>query len=239
VAERVVLSAEGVVAGYGDLLILHGASVHVREREVVAIIGPNGAGKSTLLKAIFGLLPLKGGRVTLRGADLSGLPPNVLVERGMAYVPQAQNVFPRLSVRENLEMGAFLKRDKAEVAKAFERVHALFPLLKARAEQRVGLMSGGERQMVAMGRALMSGPQVLLLDEPSAGLAPNVVDAVFQRVREVARAGVPVLLVEQNAKKALAISDRGYVLDQGANKYEGTGADLLKDEKVGKLYLGG
>jgi len=238
-SSRVVLKVEDLVAGYSDLNILHGVSIEVRERELVTIIGPNGAGKSTLLKAIFGLLKPKEGRVLLNEANLAGLPPEKMVRRGIAYVPQIQNVFPNLTVRENLEMGAFPRTDKGGIQRSFDRVYELFPILRERNDQRVGKMSGGQRQMVAMGRALMSDPKLLLLDEPSAGLAPNVVDSVFQNILQVCRAGTPILLVEQNAKKALAISDRGYVLDQGRNKYEGTGRDLLEDPKVGKLYLGG
>ncbi|MHB8605232.1 MAG: ABC transporter ATP-binding protein [Thermoplasmatota archaeon] len=231
-----VLSATDIVGGYTDLDILHGVSVHVDEREVVAVIGPNGAGKSTLLKAIFGLIRVRSGKILLEGEDLTGLAPNQVVARGIGYVPQVANVFPNLTVNENLDVGAFLRTDGVEHARG--RVFGLFPALEERGSEKVGRMSGGQRQMVAFGRALMLDPHVLLLDEPSAGLAPNLQDQVFEQIRRVADAGTPILLVEQNAKKALAKSDRAYVLDVGRNKYEGRGADLLVDENVGRLYLG-
>ncbi len=232
-----VLEARDVVAGYESLEILHGVSAHVDPGEVVTIIGPNGAGKSTLLKALFGLCTVTGGTMTLAGNDLATLATHERVKRGMGFVPQNENVFPNLTIRENLDMGAFLVTD--DLAPRFEKVHGLFPLLAERAGEKAGRLSGGQRQMVAMGRALMTEPRVLLLDEPSAGLAPNLQDDVFRNVRAVAGTGTAVLLVEQNAKKALAASDRGYVLEAGRNKYEGTGADLLADENVGRLYLGG
>ena len=232
------LRAADVVAGYGETNILQGASVHVDDGEVVCILGPNGAGKSTLLKAIAGLLKPRGGTVLLEGRDVTGRAPEKLVGEGLAYVPQVNNVFPTLTVDENLDMGAFLREDEDGIERARARVHELFPLLKERRAERVGRMSGGQRQMVAIGRALMMEPRVLLLDEPSAGLAPNLQDMVFDQVRRIADAGTPILLVEQNAKKALRKSDRGYVLDQGRNRYEGRGSDLLDDPNVGKLYLG-
>lgn len=234
-----VLAVEDLTAGYGELEILHAVDLEVRADEIVTIIGPNGAGKSTLLKAVFGLIEPTGGRILLDGDDLVGLQPQEIVKRGISYVPQVDNVFPNLTVRENLELGAWLIRDRAVHDRATARVHDLFPALADRTKEKVGNLSGGQRQMVAMGRALMSEPELLILDEPSAGLAPNLVDDVFGNIQTVAGAGVPVLLVEQNARKALSISDRGYVLDQGRNKYEGPGPDLLADEKLGRLYLGG
>ena len=235
-AQDAVLVAEGVVAGYGEVNILQGASVVVREGEVVCILGPNGAGKSTLLKAIVGLLRPRGGSIRLGDQDVTGWAPERVIAAGLAYVPQVANVFPSLTVDENLDMGAFLVQEGIEEAR--ERVYGLFPTLRERASERVGRMSGGQRQMVAIGRALMTNPRVLLLDEPSAGLAPNLQDMVFDQARRIADAGTPILLVEQNAKKALQKSDRGYVLDQGKNRYEGTGRSLLEDPKVGRLYLG-
>ncbi len=235
--EGAVLDIQNLAGGYTDLDILNGVSVHVLPGEVVCIIGPNGAGKSTLLKGIFGLIKVRGGQIILKGKDITGLAPNKVVAAGIGYVPQVNNIFATLTVRENLEMGAFLRT--TGIPEALERVYDLFPDLKTREDQKVGRMSGGQRQMVAIGRALMLDPDLLLLDEPSAGLAPNLQDQVFAQVRAVADAGTPILLVEQNAKKALAKSDRGYVLDQGRNKYEGTGAALLTDPKVGHLYLGG
>ena len=211
--------------------------MEIAPREVVCVIGPNGAGKSTLVKAIMGLVNVRGGRVLVDGQDVTGKSPTALVAAGIGYVPQLANVFPKLTVNENLDMGAFLRRDGIE--KMREHVFELFPMLRERASERVGRMSGGQRQMVAIGRALMMEPKVLLLDEPSAGLAPNLQDQVFEQVRAIAATGTGILLVEQNAKKALAKSDRGIVLDQGKNKYAGTGAELLADENVGRLYLGG
>jgi branched-chain amino acid transport system ATP-binding protein len=232
-----ILVAKDVVGGYSDLDILKGASVDVNHGEVVCVIGPNGAGKSTLLKAIMGLVRVRGGSIVVDGADVAGKPTTARVVAGIGYVPQVANVFPKLTVRENLDMGAFLRREGVERAR--ERVQALFPALREREGERVGRMSGGQRQMVAIGRALMMEPKVLLLDEPSAGLAPNLQDQVFEQVRTIAATGTAILLVEQNAKKALAKSDRGFVLDQGKNRFTGTGAQLLADEDIGRLYLGG
>ncbi len=233
-----VLDVSGLHAGYENCEIVHDVAVHVDAGEVVTIIGPNGAGKSTLLKALFGLCEVSAGTMRLGRTDLATLATHARVKLGMGYVPQVANVFPNLTIRENLDMGAYLLEAGAHDA-AFSRVHALFPLLEARAREKAGRLSGGQRQMVAMGRALMMSPRILLLDEPSAGLAPNLQDDVFRNVRAVADAGTPVLLVEQNAKKALATSDRGYVLEMGRNRFEGSGLDLLADENVGRLYLGG
>jgi ABC-type branched-subunit amino acid transport system ATPase component len=234
-----VLRAEGIVAGYvPEVDILSGVDAEVREQEIVTIVGPNGAGKSTLLKCVFGLLSPRAGRVWLRDADITGERPHNITRRGMSYVPQLDNVFPTLSVEENLELGALAGRD-AELGERMEAMYELFPRLAERRRQPAGTMSGGERQMVAMARALMPGPEVLLLDEPSAGLAPAFVDAIFDQVLEVNRVGVTVLMVEQNARRALAMSHRGYVLDLGSNRFEGPGQELLGDPKVAELYLGG
>jgi branched-chain amino acid transport system ATP-binding protein len=232
-----VLEARDVVGGYGDLDILKGASARVDAGEVVCILGPNGAGKTTLLRAMFGMIKIRGGQVLLQGRDITGMPPDRVVAQGVAYVPQIQNVFATMTVAENLEMGAYLRDD--DLAKTLARVHDLFPVLRERAAEKVGRMSGGQRQMVALGRALMLDPSVLLLDEPSAGLAPKLQGQVFESVRAIAAAGTPVLLVEQNVKRALSVSDRGYVLETGKNRYEGRGADLLSDDRVARLYLGG
>jgi branched-chain amino acid transport system ATP-binding protein len=233
----VLLEAEAVVAGYvPGVNILNGCNLRLVEGELVGIIGPNGAGKSTLLKALFGLIPVWEGTVRLRGEDITGLQAHALVSKGVGYVPQTNNVFPRLTVEENLEMGLFLK-PKA-FGERFEFVTELFPLLGQRRRQRAGSLSGGERQMVAMGRALMMDPQVLLLDEPSAGLSPAYQDEVFIRCRRINGAGVSIVMVEQNARRCLQICHRGYVLDQGTNAYTGTGNDLLGDPKVIELYLG-
>jgi neutral amino acid transport system ATP-binding protein len=232
-----MLATEDLVAGYvPEVDILTGVSINVEEGEVVTVIGPNGAGKSTLVKAIFGLLNPRQGRVLFRGHEITGLKPHTITRRGLSYVPQLDNVFPSLTVRENLEMGA-LDQDRADerIAQLFE----LFPRLGERPRQTAGSMSGGERQMVAMARALMAEPQLLLLDEPSAGLAPTFVTALFEKIKEINDTGVTIVMVEQNAHRALGMSDRGYVLETGANRFEGRGRELLEDEEVARLYLGG
>ncbi|MFF8870476.1 ABC transporter ATP-binding protein [Streptomyces massasporeus] len=232
-----VLAADDIVAGYvPGVDVLRGCSVEVRPGEVVGVIGPNGAGKSTLVKAVFGLLRVRGGTVRLRGEDVTGRPAHELVRRGVGYVPQLQNVFPTLTVEENLRMGVYLL-PKAH-ARRVTAIEELFPVLADRRRQKAGAMSGGERQMLAMARALMMEPQLLLLDEPSAGLSPLHQDHVFDRCRMINSAGVAVLMVEQNARRCLQLCDRGYVLDQGRNAYTGTGTALLHDEKVIELYLG-
>ena len=232
-----LLVAEGLVAGYlPGVDILNGASLRLRRGHLVGIIGPNGAGKSTLIKTLFGLVPVRGGRVTLNGEDITSLPAHRLVAKGVGYVPQIRNVFSSLTVEENLKMGIFL--DPKRFAERYETVTELFPLLRERSGQRAGLLSGGQRQMVAMSRALMTDPSVLLLDEPSAGLSPIMQDEVFERIAEVRRAGVSVVMVEQNARKCLQIADTAFVLDQGRNAYEGSGQELLTDPTVIELYLG-
>ena len=232
-----VLETEDVVAGYvPEVDILGGVSVNVKEGEIVTIVGPNGAGKSTLIKTIFGLLRPREGRIVFREQDISGRRPHDITRLGLSYVPQLDNVFPSLTVEENLEMGSL---DRSRTKDQKERMYELFPRLGERRSQAAGTMSGGERQMVAMAKALMPDPQVLLLDEPSAGLAPAFVDAIFEKTQEVNQEGVTIVMVEQNARRALAMSDRGYVLDLGQDRFEGPGKDLLEDEKVAELYLGG
>jgi ABC-type branched-subunit amino acid transport system ATPase component len=234
-----VLKVTGLTAGYTpEVDILIDVAIDVNEHEIVTIVGPNGAGKSTLMKAIFGLVPPSTGSITLRGNEIVGLAPHAVTRSGVSYVPQLDNVFPSLTVRDNLELGALAGGD-GSVDDAMERIFGLFPRLKERRTQAAGTMSGGERQMVAMGRALMPNPQILLLDEPSAGLAPAFVDAIFEKVLEVNRAGVTILMVEQNARRALALSHRGYVLDLGQNRFTGPGPELIADPKVADLYLGG
>ena len=234
---RLLLEADELVAGYiPEVNILNGCSLSLTEGELVGIIGPNGAGKSTLLKALFGLIPVREGTVRLRGDDITGLQAHELVSRGVGYVPQTNNVFPRLTVEENLQMGLFLRPKHFD--ERFDFVTGLFPLLGDRRKQRAGSLSGGERQMVAMGRALMMDPSVLLLDEPSAGLSPAYQDEVFIRCRRINDAGVSIVMVEQNARRCLQICHRGFVLDQGRNAYSGAGDDLLADPKVIELYLG-
>jgi len=232
-----LLDVDDVSAGYGEMGVLHHVSLQVQEREAVTLLGPNGAGKSTLLKTIFGLLTPSTGRIMFQGREIAGLKPPQLVRRGLSYVPQVENVFPSLTVQENLEMGAFTRQDG--VAERLEEVFDLFPALRRKAKQRVGGLSGGERQMVAMGRALMLDPALLLLDEPSAGLAPRLVGLVFETIAAINRAGVALLMVEQNAREALRISQRGYVLASGQVRLEGPGERLLQDEELGRLYLGG
>jgi neutral amino acid transport system ATP-binding protein len=232
-----LLATRDLVAGYvSEVDILNGVSIRVSEGEIVTVIGPNGAGKSTLIKTIFGLLKPRRGSVLFKGEDIAGAKPHTITRKGMSYVPQLDNVFPSLTVEENLEMGAF---DRSTVQQRIELMYELFPRLGERRRQVVGTMSGGERQMAAMARSLMPDPEVLLLDEPSAGLAPAFVDAIFAKVEEINRTGVTIVMVEQNAKRALAMSDRGYVLDVGTNRFEGAGKELLVDEKVIQLYLGG
>lgn len=232
-----ILTARGVVAGYSPGVdILKGVDLVLGEGELVGVIGPNGAGKSTLVKALFGLLTVRHGAVELRGEPITNLPAHEMVAKGVGYVPQMANVFQALTVEENLHMGLYLNPKLWSTR--FEDVAGLFPLLADRRGQRAGLLSGGERQMLAMGRALIMDPSVLLLDEPSAGLSPANQEMVFERVGEIRTAGVSVVMVEQNASRCLQISDRGYVLDQGLNAHTGTGAQLLHDPKVIDLYLG-
>jgi branched-chain amino acid transport system ATP-binding protein len=236
-AEGALVRIDELVAGYvPGVDILNGCDLHCAEGELIGIIGPNGAGKSTLLKSMFGLVPVRTGRVTLRGEDITGKKAHQLVAMGVGFVPQTENVFPRLTIEENLQMGLY--HEPKRFAERFEYVAELFPALAARRKQRAGSLSGGERQMVAMGRALMPGPSVLLLDEPSAGLSPALQDEVFIRCRQINRTGVSIIMVEQNARRCLQICDRGYVLDQGRNAYTASGKDLMNDPKVIELYLG-
>jgi branched-chain amino acid transport system ATP-binding protein len=234
---QAVLEAVEVVAGYvPGVNILNGVNLRLADGELVGVIGPNGAGKSTLVKALFGLIPVREGKVLFRGEDVTGRKAHDLVAEGIGYVPQVDNVFPRLTVEENLEMGMYVN------SKAFDRrldvVASMFPRLGERRKQRAGSLSGGERQMLSMGRALMADPQVLLLDEPSAGLSPAFQDEVFINCRRINEAGVSIVMVEQNANRCLQICHRGYVLDQGRNAYTDTGDSLLRDPKVIELYLG-
>jgi branched-chain amino acid transport system ATP-binding protein len=223
--------------GYGAADILQDCTIAVEKGEIAVIVGPNGAGKSTAMKAVFGMLRLRGGRVRLAGEDITALTPQARVAKGMAFVPQTNNIFPSMSVEENLEMGAFLRRD--DFRATMEQVFALFPVLRAKRRQAAGELSGGQRQQVAVGRALMTQPSVLMLDEPTAGVSPIVMDELFDRIIEVARTGISILMVEQNARQALEIADKGYVLVQGANRYTGTGAALMADPEVRRTFLGG
>ena len=232
-----LLAVEDVFAGYvQDLNILQGVNFRINAGELVAVIGPNGAGKSTLAKTIFGLLTPNRGKIHFKGENIVGLKPNQIVERGMCYVPQIANVFPSLTIEENLEMGAFIRNVPLTPLK--QQIFATFPVLAQRRRQRAGTLSGGERQQLAMGRALMLQPNLLLLDEPSAALSPLLVNSVFEQIQRINQTGTAIVLVEQNARKALSMADRGYVLDTGRDRFEGRGSDLLKDPKVGALYLG-
>ena len=236
--KELVLSSKDLVAGYlPGVDILTGCNFDLFKGELVGIIGPNGAGKSTLVKSMFGLVEVRSGTVELMGEKITNLAAHELVRKGVGFVPQNENVFPSLTVAENLEMGAY-QLPKAEVTARIRSITDLFPRLGERIKQRAGLLSGGERQMLAMGRALMMEPQVLLLDEPSAGLSPALQVEVFENVTSINQTGVSIVMVEQNATRCLKISDRGYVLDQGKNAYDGTGQDLLNDPNVIKLYLG-
>ncbi len=238
-ASTVLLSVEGITAGYGKMDILHEVALRVDAGEIVSVIGPNGAGKSTAFKTIVGFLRPREGRIRFNGEDITGLRPDLVLRRGLAYVPQGRIVFPQMTVLENLEMGAYIERDGKRVAHALERVYALFPVLAERKRQRAGTMSGGEQQMVAIARALMTTPTLILLDEPSLGLSPKFVTLIFDKLVEMKHAGYTLMLVEQNAARALGIADRGYVLELGRNRFEGTGQRLLADPEVKRLYLGG
>lgn len=231
------LAADAMTGGYGAADILHGCSIAVDRGEIAVIVGPNGAGKSTAMKAVFGMLPLREGRVTLDGRDITGLTPQQRVHAGMGFVPQTRNVFVSMSVEENLEMGAYIRDD--DPAETMEQVFALFPVLRQKRRQPAGELSGGQRQQVAVGRALMTRPSLLMLDEPTAGVSPIVMDELFDKILEVAATGIAILMVEQNARQALDIADRGYVLVQGRNRYTDTGQALLADPDVRRTFLGG
>jgi branched-chain amino acid transport system ATP-binding protein len=232
------LVGDTMTGGYGaGPDILHDCTIAVNPGEIAVIVGPNGAGKSTAMKAVFGMLNLRQGSVRLDGEDITGLSPQDRVAKGMGFVPQTNNIFTSLTVEENLEMGAFIRRD--DFSGTLSQVYDLFPILKEKRNQAAGELSGGQRQQVAVGRALMTQPKVLMLDEPTAGVSPIVMDELFDRVIEVARTGIPILMVEQNARQALEIADRGFVLVQGRNAYSGSGKELLADEEVRRSFLGG
>jgi ABC-type branched-subunit amino acid transport system ATPase component len=233
-----LLEVEALEAGYDDALVLRGVSLRADANEIVAVIGPNGAGKSTLLKAVYGLVTHRTGTVRFDGEDVTGVRPDRLTRRGLNYVPQTENVFPSLTVAENVHMGSLIV-PKAARKEAVARVHELFPILGERPRQRAGTLSGGQRKLVALARALVTSPKLLLLDEPSAGLSPQAMDLVFDKLLEINRLGIGIVMVEQNARRALALAARGYVLDGGRNAIDGRGADLLHDPKVAQLYLGG
>ncbi len=231
------LIGDAMTGGYGGADILHGCTIAVEKGEIAVIVGPNGAGKSTAMKAVFGMLNLRAGAVRLDGVDITALSPQARVREGMGFVPQTSNIFTSLTVEENLEMGAFIRED--DFSDTLEQVYALFPILAEKRRQAAGELSGGQRQQVAVGRALMTQPKVLMLDEPTAGVSPIVMDELFDRIIEVARTGLSILMVEQNARQALEIADKGYVLVQGRNAHAGTGKDLLADPDVRRSFLGG
>ncbi|WP_417248813.1 ABC transporter ATP-binding protein [Celeribacter sp.] len=231
------LHAHDMTGGYGGADILHECSLTVQKGEIAVIVGPNGAGKSTAMKAVFGMLDLRQGTINLDGEDITGLSPQERVHKGMGFVPQTHNIFPTMTVRENLEMGAFIRND--DIEETIEQVYELFPAVKEKRNQNAGELSGGQRQQVAVGRALMTQPKLLMLDEPTAGVSPIVMDELFDRIIEVARTGISILMVEQNARQALEIADKGYVLVQGRNAYTDTGANLLADDEVRRTFLGG
>jgi len=231
------LIGDKLTGGYGGADILHDCTIAAEKGEIAVIVGPNGAGKSTAMKAVFGMLQIRKGSVVLDGEDITALSPQARVAKGMAFVPQTNNVFPSMSVQENLEMGAFLRRD--DINTTMEQVFELFPILKEKRRQNAGELSGGQRQQVAVGRSLMTQPKLLMLDEPTAGVSPIVMDELFDRIIEVARTGISILMVEQNARQALNIADKGYVLVQGENRFTDTGQALLNDPEVRKSFLGG
>ncbi len=232
-----LLEIDDLTGGYGEADILHGLSLDVDADEVVAIVGPNGAGKSTAMKAVFGLIKVRGGKIRFEGDDITYLRPDQIVRRGVCFVPQTDNVFPTLTVQENLEMGAFIA--SGDIRPQLERIFEMFPPLKEKRQQPVGTLSGGQRQMAAMSRALMLEPRLLLLDEPTAGLSPKIMGQIFDIVHQISTLGVAILMVEQNAKQALAIADRGYVLATGQTRHTGTGEALLADRQVAEMFLGG
>ncbi len=231
------LIGDAMTGGYGGADILHDCTIAVDKGQIAVIVGPNGAGKSTAMKAVFGMLSLRKGAVRLAGENITGLTPQARVAKGMAFVPQTHNIFTSMTVEENLEMGAFLRRDN--IRETMEQVYHLFPILRDKRHQAAGELSGGQRQQVAVGRALMTKPSVLMLDEPTAGVSPIVMDELFDRIIEVARTGISILMVEQNARQALEIADKGYVLVQGANRFTDTGKALLADPEVRRSFLGG
>jgi len=234
----IILQAENITAGYTrEVNILSDVNIRLESGQIVSIIGPNGAGKSTLLKTIFGILKPTNGKISLKDEDITGLKPDKVANKGISYVPQVDNVFPSLTIQENLEMGAFIRND--DYSRRLNEIYELFPILGERKKQKAGQLSGGQRQMVAMGRALMVDPQVLLLDEPSAGLSPKLVEMIFEKIIDINKTGVSMIIVEQNAREALKMANHGYVLAMGRNVLDDSGDALLANEEIGRLYLGG
>jgi branched-chain amino acid transport system ATP-binding protein len=232
-----VVALDKVIGGYGGAPILNGVDISIEQSDIGVVVGPNGAGKSTTLKAIFGLVKVTGGRILFKDGDITNHQPDSLVPMGLSFVPQERNIFPSMTVEENLEMGAFIRRD--DISDTLAEIYDMFPPVKEKRRQKAGELSGGQRQMVAMGRALMSKPSVLMLDEPSAGLSPRYVIEIFEQIVKVNEAGVAILMVEQNARQALAFATRGFVLAGGQNRFTGTGRELLDDPEVAQSFLGG
>ncbi len=232
-----ILQIQDLESWYGKTQILNSINIHVNKKEIVSIIGPNGAGKSTVLKNVFGIVAKRKGSILFENKNIIKMKPNEIVKIGISYVPQGRSVFPTLTVQENLQLGAFIRKDAIE--SDLNKIYEKFPILEERKNQKAGLLSGGEQQMVAIGRALMLKPKLMLLDEPSLGLSPKIKKEIFEKIKEIRDSGVTILLVEQNARMALEMSDRAYVLETGRNKLEGTGKELLKDKRVQHLYLGG
>ena len=233
---RLLLEVSKIRSGYGKNEVLHGVSFHVDQSEIICIIGPNGSGKSTVLKTVFGILEAREGHVTFEGQKITNLKPREIIRKGISYIPQGRTVFPTLTVTENLEMGAYIRTDEFE--EDIEKIFDIFPILKERKNTKARTLSGGEQQMLVMGRGLMLNPKLILLDEPSLGLAPKLFDLIFNKVKEINSLGAAIILVEQNAVKALELANRGYVLDFGQNKFEGPRTDLLNNTEIQKLYLG-
>ncbi len=233
-----LLELKNLHTGYGDVKVLNGVGISVRDGEIVSVIGPNGSGKSTMMKTIFGLLKPEQGKVIYRGEDITGLEPFDIIRKGICYVPQERNTFPSLTVEENLEMGAYIVNSPAEIKRGKETIYGIFPVLKERANSLAGTLSGGTRQMLALGRALMLNPGLLLLDEPSSGLAPRLVDDILEKLQEINEQGTALLLIEQNVRRALELCYRGYVLDMGKTSMEGPGKELLSNKKIGEVYMG-
>jgi ABC-type branched-subunit amino acid transport system ATPase component len=235
-----LLNVEGIVSGYTkELNILNGVSLKVEKGQMVSIIGPNGAGKSTVLKTIFGLLRTRDGQILFEDEDISNIPPDQILEKGLSFVPQGRNIFPMMTVKENLELGAYIRQDKQKIASDIEEIYGMFPILKKRSNQKARSLSGGEMQILEMGRAMLLDPKIMLVDEPSLGLAPIMAAEVFDKIEEINQAGTTILIVEQNADRSLKMSDYAYVLEEGKSTREGPAEEIRNDDEIKKLYLGG
>ncbi|MBU7023222.1 MAG: ABC transporter ATP-binding protein [Theionarchaea archaeon] len=234
-----MLTITNLVTGYGKIEILHGVNMLINDHQMTVVIGPNGAGKSTIFRAIFGIIKVWDGTISFNGADISKLDTQALLRKGISYVPQGRNIFPLMTIEENLEMGAYIRRDETQVKEDIEQIYKRFPILGERREEEARNLSGGQQQMLEMGRSLLLDPEFIMLDEPSLGLAPNVADKIFKEIIRIKESGKTIMMVEQNAKRALELADYAYVLELGKNKYEGPARDIMENEKVKKLYLGG